>query len=116
MRQSLGKASFSRSRGRRRDKLKTSDPLLAQRSRRRILLRSSRILGMHMSSTGLAYIVSIVYLLVAAFWTDHEHPLEFLDPHGLFMVFVGTAVISVIAVPWEYIKRFFFMIRAVSRR
>lgn len=69
-----------------------------------------------MSTTGIAYLLSIVYLVIAAFWTDREHPLSFLDPHGLFMVFIGTAIISVISVPWEYIKRFFFMIRTVSQR
>ena len=69
-----------------------------------------------MSSSGIAYVVSFIYLLIAGFWTSPDKPLQFLDPHGGFIVFFGFAVISVIAVPWQYIKRFFAMIRAVSRR
>lgn len=69
-----------------------------------------------MSSAGFAYILSAVFLVIAAFWTSPDKPLRFLDLHGAFMVFAGTAIIALIAVPWEYIKRFFFMIRTVSRR
>jgi len=69
-----------------------------------------------MSSSGIAYIVSFIYLVVAMIWTSPDKPLQFIDSHGAFVVFVGFTVIAVIAVPWQYIKRFFAMIKVVSRR
>jgi chemotaxis protein MotA len=69
-----------------------------------------------MGSSGFAYGFAVVFLIVAAIWTSPEHPLRFLDPHGLYMVAIGTAIIALIAVPWESLKRFFPMIRVVSRR
>jgi len=68
-----------------------------------------------MNSSGLGFILSFVFLMVAAIWTSPDRPLRFLDPHGGFIVFLGTAVIALIAVPWEYVKRFFTMIQVVSR-
>jgi chemotaxis protein MotA len=69
-----------------------------------------------MSSSGLAYILSLIYLATAMIWTSPDKPLQFIDSHGAFIVFVGFGVIAVIAVPWQYIKRFFAMIKVVSRR
>jgi chemotaxis protein MotA len=69
-----------------------------------------------MSSAGIGYIISIVFLVIAGFWTSPDQPMRFLDPHGAYMVFIGTLIIGVIAVPWEYAKRFFAMIRVVSKK
>ena len=69
-----------------------------------------------MSSSGIGYIISLLFLAIAAFWTSPDRPLRFLDPHGGFMVFAGTAAIALVAVPWEYVKRFFSMIKVVSKK
>jgi chemotaxis protein MotA len=69
-----------------------------------------------MSSTGIAYIGAIIYLILGAYWTSPDQPFQFVDAHGAFMVFVGTTLIALLAVPWEYLKQFFPMLRAVSRR
>lgn len=68
-----------------------------------------------MNSTGIGFLLSLAFLAIAAIWTSPDRPLRFLDPHGGFIVLAGTAVIAVIAVPWEYVKKFFSMIRVVSR-
>jgi chemotaxis protein MotA len=69
-----------------------------------------------MSSTGLAYIGALIYLAVACFWTSPDNPFEFADAHGAFMVFAGFTIVALLAVPWEYLKKFFPMIRTVSRK
>jgi chemotaxis protein MotA len=69
-----------------------------------------------MSSTGLAFIATLIYLAAGAFWTSHDKPFQFLDAHGAFMVIMGTTLIALLAVPWEYLKSFFPMLRVVSRK
>lgn len=68
------------------------------------------------SLAGFGYLMAVIFLVVAAVWTNPDQPLQFFDPHALFIVVVGTAVIAIIAVPFEYIKQFFKMIRVVGRK
>lgn len=68
-----------------------------------------------MNSSGIGFLLSLAFLAVAAIWTSPDRPFRFLDPHGGFIVVMGTAIIGIIAVPWEYVKKFFSMIRVVSR-
>lgn len=66
-----------------------------------------------MSLAGFGYIAALLFLAIAAFWTSPDKPLSFLDAHGGFMVFVGTGIVAILAVPWEYLKRFLAMIKSV---
>jgi chemotaxis protein MotA len=69
-----------------------------------------------MSSNGFGFIFALAVIVIMAVWTDPEKPLRFLDAHGGFVVFLGTAAIALISVPSAEIKTFFPMIRVVARK
>ena len=68
-----------------------------------------------MSLTGGAYLLAMVYLALALYWTSPDKTQQFFNFHGIFVVLAGTAVIALIAVPWRYIRRFFAMITIIGR-
>lgn len=68
------------------------------------------------SLAGFGYFLSVIFLIVAAIWTNPDRPLQFIDPHAFFIVVIGTTIIAIIAVPFEYIKQFFKMIRVIGRK
>ncbi len=69
-----------------------------------------------MSVTGVSLLVAIVYVLVSMYWTSPDKPWQYINLHGLFVVIIGMGVVSLIAVPWRYVRRFFTMISAIGRR
>ena len=69
-----------------------------------------------MNSNGIGFILCLVFLAIAAVWTDPQKPWTYLDPHGIFVVFAGTAVIAVVAVPWHDLRGFFTMVRSITKK
>ena len=69
-----------------------------------------------MGPNGLGFILSIVLVVIMAIWTAPDEPLQYLDAHGAFVVVLGTACIGLIAIPWNDVKKFFAMVRVVSRK
>jgi len=69
-----------------------------------------------MSVPGGALLLAVIYVLTALYWTSPDKPMQYVNMHGIFVVLVGTALISLIAVPWRYIRRFFSMISVIGRR
>lgn len=69
-----------------------------------------------MSSNGLGFLISIIFMVGMAVWTDPDKPLRFLDAHGGFCVFIGTAAIAIISVPSTELKTFFPMVRVITKK
>lgn len=69
-----------------------------------------------MSSNGLGFIAALALMVVMAVWTSPDKPGQYLDAHGSFVVFIGTAVIAVISVPWSEVKAFFPMVRVITKK
>lgn len=68
-----------------------------------------------MSTNGVGFVLSIVFLIGMAYWTNPNNPGKYADAHGAVVVIFGTAIIAVISVPWRELKGFFQMIRAVMK-
>jgi chemotaxis protein MotA len=69
-----------------------------------------------MSSNGIGFFLGILVLVIMAIWTSPDKPMQYVDAHGGFVVFVGTAVIAVIAIPKAELKSFFPMVRVITRK
>lgn len=69
-----------------------------------------------MGPNGFGFIGSIVMLVVMAFWTMPDKPWTYLDAHGGFTVLVGTALITLISVPFQEAKSFFSLIKVVCTK
>jgi chemotaxis protein MotA len=69
-----------------------------------------------MSPNGIGFIMSVVFLVIMAFWSSPENPLRYVDPHGGYTVVFGTTLITIISVPWSDAKRFFSMIKVVAKK
>jgi chemotaxis protein MotA len=68
-----------------------------------------------MSTNGIGFIASVIFLIVMAVWSNPDNPGQYIDLHGFVVVVVGTAVIAIISVPWRELKGFFAMLKAVTR-
>lgn len=69
-----------------------------------------------MSSNGIGFILGLLVVSIVAFWTSPDKPSQYLDAHGGFTVFMGTAVIAIIAIPKAELKQFFPMVRVVAKK
>ena len=69
-----------------------------------------------MSSNGLGFAFSVVFLVIMAIWSNPNNPTKYADAHGFVTVVVGTAIIAVISVPWRELKGFFAMLKAVTKK
>ena len=68
-----------------------------------------------MSTNGVGFILSVIFLIGMAVWSNPNNPGQYADAHGAVVVIVGTAIIAVISVPWRELKGFFALIKAVTK-
>jgi chemotaxis protein MotA len=68
------------------------------------------------SASGFGFILSILYIVGMFYWTARSGFTHYFELHGIVVVFLGTAVIALISVPWQEIKDFFPLIKAVARK
>lgn len=69
-----------------------------------------------MSLNGIGFFLAVLVIVIMAVWTSPDKPFQYLDPHGGFVVVIGTAVIALISVPVAEVKRFFAMVKVVAKK
>ncbi len=69
-----------------------------------------------MSSNGIGFILSTIFIFVMAYITLPTMPEKYADFPSFVIVFIGTGIIALISVPFDEMKLFFVMIKIVSRK